>query len=80
MNLLDFDEVVFGGPAWARVVGAVHAHHRAHRRRLTRTADSRHPVRLDDSSVGEDVAAVGAACLVLDTTLSPRPSALLISR
>ena len=79
VNLLDVDEVVFGGPAWARVskrftriIGPILNGHPDRR--------SRHPIRLDDSSVGEDVAAVGAACLVLDTTLSPRPSALLISR
>ena len=78
INLLDVDEVVFGGPAWARV---------ADRFRtviapiLNHSPDrvTRHPVRLSDASVGEDVAAVGAACLVLDGTLSPRPSALLIS-
>jgi hypothetical protein len=38
-----------------------------------------HSVVLKDSVVGEDVAAVGAACLVLDTALSPRASSLLIS-
>jgi predicted NBD/HSP70 family sugar kinase len=78
INLLDVDEVVFGGPAWARV---------AERFRtviapiLNHSPDrvTRHPVRLSDASVGEDVAAVGAACLGLDGTLSPRPSALLIS-
>jgi hypothetical protein len=35
-------------------------------------------VRVVESSIGEDVAAVGAACLVLDHAFSPRPSAMLI--
>jgi hypothetical protein len=35
-------------------------------------------VTVRDATVGEDVAAVGAACLVLDRLLSPRPSTLLI--
>jgi predicted NBD/HSP70 family sugar kinase len=78
VNLLDVDEIVFGGPAWARV--ATRFRHRigdlvaGSPDRMTR-----HPVLLRDSAVGEDVAAVGAACLVLDGALSPRPSALLIS-
>jgi len=78
VNLLDVDEVVFGGPAWGRVadrfreVIAPIVNHSPDRK-------TRHPVRLSDASVGEDVAAVGAACLVLDGALSPRPSTLLIS-
>jgi len=35
-------------------------------------------VTVGDATVGEDVAAVGAACLILDRLLSPRPSTLLI--
>jgi len=78
INLLDIDEVVFGGPAWARVSARF-------RERIEEAIDSssyrmiRNPVRLRDSQVGEDVAAVGAACLALDSAFSPRPSALLIS-
>ncbi|WP_426592438.1 ROK family transcriptional regulator [Cellulomonas sp. McL0617] len=78
VNLLDFDEIVFGGPAWARVADRM----RDEIGRLVATSPdrkTRHEVRLADSSIGEDVAAVGAACLVLDTALSPRTSALLIS-
>ena len=78
VNLLDVDEIVFGGPFWElvserflRVIGPL----------LANSPDrkTRHSVALSASSIGADVAAVGAACLVLDTTLSPRPSALLIS-
>jgi len=78
LNLLDVDTVVFGGPFWSRVsdiflaeIPRLLARHPA----LLRV----HPVSIVESSIGEDVAAVGAACLVLDNALSPRPSALLIS-
>jgi predicted NBD/HSP70 family sugar kinase len=69
--LLDLDRVVFGGPAWSRV----------ERRYLDQLPGRMaefdmqiltHPVLLEGSAVGADVAAVGAACLVLDETFSPR--------
>ncbi|MET0715060.1 MAG: ROK family transcriptional regulator [Microbacterium sp.] len=77
-NLLDLDRVVFGGPYWAAVSGVL----------LPRLGDlinssaalvTTHPVAVAESAAGDDVAAIGAACLVLDNVLSPRPSALLIS-
>ena len=43
-------------------------------------ADAIGRVTVTGSSVGDDVAAVGAACLVLDSTLSPRSSTLYISK
>jgi predicted NBD/HSP70 family sugar kinase len=78
VNLLDIDRIVFGGPAWARVstrlLPAIARNVESSPERVTR-----HAVATANSSIGEDVAAVGAACLVLDTTLSPRASSLLIS-
>lgn len=77
-NLLDLDTVVFGGPYWNRVS-------RVLLRRIAELVNSSaalvttHPIAVAVSSIGDDVAAVGAACLVLDDALSPRPSALLIS-
>ncbi|MDQ0892667.1 ROK family transcriptional regulator [Agromyces ramosus] len=77
-NLLDLDTVVFGGPYWNRVS-------RVLLRRIAELVNSSpalvttHPIGVAVSSIGDDVAAVGAACLVLDDALSPRPSALLIS-
>ncbi|MBB5844110.1 putative NBD/HSP70 family sugar kinase [Conyzicola lurida] len=77
-NLLDVDRVIFGGPFWQRVSARV----------LPTIAElvnadpaliSPHPIEVSDSAIGEDVAAIGAGCLVLDHFLSPRPSALLIS-
>jgi predicted NBD/HSP70 family sugar kinase len=78
VNLLDIDEVVFGGPFWARISTVI----------LDALPDavredpallSSHPVRFVQSAIPVDVAAVGAATLVLDNTFSPRPSALLLS-
>jgi predicted NBD/HSP70 family sugar kinase len=79
VNLLDMDRVVFGGPFWSRVSSAALPAARA------AIVDSpllvpKHPVVVDESDRGADVAAVGAACLVLDAALSPRASGLLIRR
>ncbi|MFC9559492.1 ROK family protein [Agromyces sp. NPDC056965] len=77
-NLLDLDTVVFGGPYWNRVspriLGRISASVNSSDALVTT-----HPIAATVSTIGDDVAAVGAACLVLDDALSPRPSALLIS-
>lgn len=77
-NLLDLDTVVFGGPYWNRVspriLGRISASVNSSGALVTT-----HPIVATVSTIGDDVAAVGAACLVLDDVLSPRPSALLIS-
>jgi predicted NBD/HSP70 family sugar kinase len=78
VSLLDLDCVVFGGPFWARVSTFLLA-------RLpglinsSRSLVSTHAIDVTGSTIGDDVAAVGAACLVLDNALSPRTSALIIS-
>jgi predicted NBD/HSP70 family sugar kinase len=78
VNLLDIDQVIFGGPFWAPISPAV----------LSALPDAvrgdpalivSHPIRFSASAIPIDVAAVGAATLVLDNTFSPRPSALLLS-
>ena len=78
VNLLDIDEVIFGGPFWARVspviLGALPDAVREDPALLTP-----HPVRFAESAIPVDVAAVGAATLVLDNTFSPRPSSLLLT-
>jgi predicted NBD/HSP70 family sugar kinase len=79
VNLLDVDRVVFGGPFWSRIAPfALPAATAA-------IAGSpvlvpKHPVAVVESAMGEDVAAVGAACLVLDAALSPKATAMLIRR
>jgi predicted NBD/HSP70 family sugar kinase len=76
-NLLDADVVVVGGPLWALLPGAgagvdrvIAASHE--------TATVR-GIRLLESALGSDVAAVGAACLVLDAALTARPTDLMIA-
>lgn len=78
INLLDLDRVVFGGPFWNPVSGFM----------LDRVPGlvtgspalvPPHPIAFEASAIGEDVAAIGAACLVLDNAYSPHPAALLIS-
>lgn len=78
VNLLDVDTIVFGGPFWRRIepalLGAI--------RHLVNTDPAlipKHPIHIENSGIGEDVAAIGAGCLVLDQSLAPHTSALLIS-
>ena len=78
VNLLDLDTVVFGGPFWAPISRHV-LEVLPEAVRSSRALVPKHPVRLEESRIGDDVAAVGAACLVLDHAFSPRPSALLLS-
>jgi predicted NBD/HSP70 family sugar kinase len=68
-NLLDIDTVVFGGPTWSRlggryldVVAAI-----IRKNSITRGI---HPIDVVGTALGEDVGAIGAACLVLDETAS----------
>jgi predicted NBD/HSP70 family sugar kinase len=78
VNLLDLQRVVMGGPYWG-LVSALALPLVSEAVNRAPSLISRDGVAVTDSRVGEDVAAVGAACLVLDNILSPRPSALLIS-
>jgi hypothetical protein len=76
--MIDLDRVVFGGPFWTRL-----SEH--YMRRIPalleelRAARSIHRITVMGTGVGEDVAAVGAACLVLDEALAPNPRSLLLS-
>ena len=76
-NMLDVDRVIFGGPTWSRLapfylpaVPAILEDLRATR--------SIHPIRIVGTTVGDEVGAVGAACLILDHTLTPRANMLLL--
>ena len=77
-NLLDLDRVVFGGPYWTQVAGVL-LPRLPELINTSKALVTTHPVAVGESTGGDDVAAIGAACLVLDNVLSPRPSALLIS-
>lgn len=76
-NMLDVDRVVLGGPFWARVSDFYLS-------RLPALVDQRSATRavrdlpVAGTIVGEDVGAIGAACVVLDSVLSPRASALFL--
>jgi predicted NBD/HSP70 family sugar kinase len=70
VNALDLDRVQLTGPGFA-TVGEVYA--RAVRERLAAAAVSRgvHEVEVEIGDVGPDVAAIGAASLVLHSNLTP---------
>jgi predicted NBD/HSP70 family sugar kinase len=76
-NLLDVNRIVFGGPYWPRLEH-YYQEQLGERMRNLRMDNLPHEVELAGTVVGEDVAAVGAACLVLDSTFSPRSSQLFI--
>ncbi|MFJ1596529.1 ROK family transcriptional regulator [Streptomyces sp. NPDC088261] len=78
INLLDVGEIVFGGPFWSRIAPLA----------LTTLPEAvrsdpglvvPHGIRFSESAIPDDVAAVGAATLVLDNSFSPRPEALRIA-
>ncbi|WP_260982357.1 ROK family transcriptional regulator [Arthrobacter sp. U41] len=76
-NALDVDRVVFGGPFWTclsqRYLERVPA--------LVREGSATrkiHEIEVVGTGVGEDVGAIGAACLVLEHTLAPRSQRLLL--
>ena len=77
-NLLDVDRVILGGPLWARLApwfdqGVPEA--------LAGFLVTRglHHVTVTSTSLGDDVGAIGAACLILDEKLTPRPTSLLLA-
>jgi predicted NBD/HSP70 family sugar kinase len=76
VNALDVDRVVFGGPIWSRISSRMLAV--LPELIQPQLVAARSPLIVEGSAVGEHVAAQGAAALVLDHYLSPRPSALLM--
>lgn len=77
-SVLNVDDIVVGGPFWA----ALSPHVLELLRREATGSPAlvlRRPLRIRESIVGEDVTAVGAACLVLDSAMSPRATNLLIA-
>ncbi len=76
-NMLDVDRVVFGGPFWSRLADV---YLREVPGRLDHASATRavRTLPVDGTVVGDDVGAVGAACVVLDSVLSPRASDLLL--
>ena len=76
-NALDVREVVFGGPQWDKVSELVGADVDAavKRRFGLRTV---HDIDTRTSALGANVGAVGGACVVMDASLSPKATALLL--
>ena len=71
-NLLDVDTVVIGGPIWSRVaarylpvIASI-----VKSSSVTRTV---HDIEVVGTGLGEDIGAIGAACLVLDNKTSAHP-------
>ncbi|WP_448811233.1 ROK family protein [Agromyces bauzanensis] len=76
-NLLDVDRVVFGGPAWQRLSAVYLSAVPPMLGALSATGALRQ-VPVVGTGVGEDVGAVGAACLVLEHTFMPSSARLLL--
>lgn len=77
-NLLDVDRIVFGGPYWSFVESFFQRELRE-RVRYSEIDNLSHSVELASTVVGDDVVAVGAACLVLTGSFAPQSSKLLIA-
>ena len=76
-NVLDVDRVVLGGPFWGPLADIYlrEIPEPLHRRSATRAVRT---LTVDSAVVGDDVGAVGAACVVLDAVLTPRASDLYL--
>ncbi len=71
------DRVVFGGPFWT----CLSQRYLERIPELVRDGSATrkiHEIEVVGTGVGEDVGAVGAACLVLEHTLAPRSQRLLL--
>ena len=77
-NLLDVDRVVFGGPAWQRVSDRYLERIPPLLDEFSATGALRR-VPVVGTGVGDDVGAVGAACLVLEHTFTPSAARLLLA-
>ena len=76
-NALDVDRVVFGGPFWT----CLSQRYLERIPELVREGSATrkiHEIEVVGTGVGEDVGAIGAACLVLERTLAPRSQRLLL--
>ena len=76
-NTLDVERVVFGGPYWSRLS-------ERYLEKIPALLDANsaarliHTIEVVGTGVGEDVGAIGAACLVLEHMLAPRAQRLLL--
>lgn len=77
-NMLDAGTFVIGGPVWSRLGEVVEPTLRGVLPMIAQIATTR-PLRLIEARLGTDLAAAGAACLVLDGAFTARTSGLMIS-
>ncbi len=77
-NVLDAGTFVIGGPVWNRLSEVLEPRLRAVLPTIAQIATTR-PLRLVEARLGTDLAAAGAACLVLDGAFTARTSGLMIS-
>lgn len=78
INVLDVDKVIYGGPYWPLIsdhvlTGAAEVINQRF------NAKDVHSIRVVDSELGPEVAAIGGGCAILDASLSPKASVLLLS-
>lgn len=76
-NTLDVERVVFGGPFW-NLLSERYLNRIPELLESSSAARQIHGIEVVGTGVGEDVGAVGAACLVLEHTLAPRSQRLLL--
>ncbi len=77
-NVLDAEVFVIGGPVWSRLSGVLLTPLRSALPQVPQAATTK-PVKLLEARLGTDLAAAGAACLVLDGAFTARASDLMIS-
>ncbi|GGD61654.1 ROK family transcriptional regulator [Microbacterium murale] len=77
-NMLDAGTFVIGGPVWSRLSEVLEPTLRALLPAIAQITTTR-PLRLVEARLGTDLAAAGAACLVLDGAFTARASDLMIS-
>jgi predicted NBD/HSP70 family sugar kinase len=78
LMVFDINRVVCGGPFWQVASAALRTQISEFLAGDRGLVDST-KVEILDAAVGEDVAAIGGACLVLDHVFAPRPASMLLS-
>ena len=78
VNALDVDKVIYGGPYWPLISDHVLSG-AAEIINQRFNAKDVHSIRVVDSELGPEVAAIGGGCAILDASLSPKASVLLLN-
>ncbi|MDN5886758.1 MAG: ROK family transcriptional regulator, partial [Micrococcaceae bacterium] len=78
INALDVDKVIYGGPYWPLISDHVLSG-AAEIINQRFNAKDVHSISVVDSELGPEVAAIGGGCAILDASLSPKASVLLLN-